>query len=259
MEAELALVAAEAGDLDAALDHFNTALAIREKHLPPDHPDTATTLANLAGAYARLEDLDRAYTHASRALLMRERSLGPDHAEVGESHQILGAIALFRAQWEDAVAHLEAALRIRRAAVGSDHGSLVMELQQLASAQTRLRRLSEARTNWKEALRIGNASGANPATLGSIECSLAGLDVLEDKHASAVGRAEEGLRKILAADGSDLDRGICRFALARALDDGEHAHAHALELANEALADFRKTPNLAAILVAEVEAWLAGK
>ena len=64
---------------------FRRALAIREQALGPDHPDTATSLNNLAdlydsqGRYAEAEPLYR------RALAIREQALGPDHPDTATS------------------------------------------------------------------------------------------------------------------------------------------------------------------------------
>jgi hypothetical protein len=60
---------------------FRRALAIREKVLGPDHPDTAQSINNLAlvlyakGDYAGAEPLLR------RALAIREKALGPNHPD----------------------------------------------------------------------------------------------------------------------------------------------------------------------------------
>ena len=64
---------------------YQRALKIREKALGPDHPDTATSLNNLAalyrvtGAYAKAEPLYQ------RALKIREKALGPNHPDTATS------------------------------------------------------------------------------------------------------------------------------------------------------------------------------
>src|SRR5262245_59053042 len=74
-----------AGSNREAIPPAETALAIREKALGPDHPETAKSLNALAtlyseiGAYARAEPLYR------RALAIREKTLGPEHPDTAES------------------------------------------------------------------------------------------------------------------------------------------------------------------------------
>jgi tetratricopeptide (TPR) repeat protein len=60
-------------------------VALREKALGPEHPDTALSLNNLAelyeatGAYAKAEPLYR------RALAIREKTFGPEHPDTATS------------------------------------------------------------------------------------------------------------------------------------------------------------------------------
>jgi tetratricopeptide (TPR) repeat protein len=57
------------------------ALAIREKALGPDHPDTAQSLNNLAALYYSQGNYAKAEPILIRALAIREKVLGPNHPE----------------------------------------------------------------------------------------------------------------------------------------------------------------------------------
>lgn len=61
------------------------ALAIRERVLAPDHPDTAQSLNDLGILLNDLGHLAAARPLMERALTIRERNLGPNHAEVAEN------------------------------------------------------------------------------------------------------------------------------------------------------------------------------
>ena len=54
------------------------ALAISERALGPDHPDTATSLDNLLVDQG---ELDAARPLSEHALAVRERVLGPEHSD----------------------------------------------------------------------------------------------------------------------------------------------------------------------------------
>ncbi len=56
------------GDLAAARPYLERALAIYEKALGPDHPDTATSLNNLGGLLQAMGDLAAARPYYERAL-----------------------------------------------------------------------------------------------------------------------------------------------------------------------------------------------
>ena len=64
---------------------YERALAIREKVLGPDHPDTAASLNNLACLLQDQGDLAGARPLFERALAIREKVLGPEHPDTATS------------------------------------------------------------------------------------------------------------------------------------------------------------------------------
>ena len=77
--------AAGPGRLAAARPLFERALAIREKALGPEHPDTATSLNNLAMLLQAQGDYAAARPLFERALAIREKALGPEHPDTATS------------------------------------------------------------------------------------------------------------------------------------------------------------------------------
>src|SRR6516162_8873367 len=69
--------AQEQGDLAGARPLHERALAISEKVLGPEHPDTATSLHNLASLLQDQDDLAGARPLFERALAIYEKVLGP--------------------------------------------------------------------------------------------------------------------------------------------------------------------------------------
>jgi hypothetical protein len=57
-----------------------------------DHPDTATSLNNLAFLLQRQGDLAGARPLFERALAIRERVLGPDHPNTAQSRKNLAGL-----------------------------------------------------------------------------------------------------------------------------------------------------------------------
>jgi tetratricopeptide (TPR) repeat protein len=108
------------------------ALAIREKVLGPEHPETATSLGNLASLLHAQGDLAGARSLYKRALAIREKVLGPEHPDRANS---LGNLAnLLRDQGDLAGARplLERALAIREKARGPEHPDTATSLDNLA-------------------------------------------------------------------------------------------------------------------------------
>jgi hypothetical protein len=73
-------------------------LAIAEKTLGPNHPNTATSLDNLAGLLESEGDDAGAEPLYHRALVIAERALGPDDPTTREIRENLDALLKRRAR-----------------------------------------------------------------------------------------------------------------------------------------------------------------
>jgi len=80
------------GDLVGARPYYERALAIWEKILGPEHPDTARSLNNLGFLLQAHGDLVGARLYYERALAIREKILGPEHPDTAVSLNNLGAL-----------------------------------------------------------------------------------------------------------------------------------------------------------------------
>jgi len=67
------------GKFQEAVPLFKRSLALCEKALGPQHPDTADSLNNLGSAYKNIGDYDKALPLYERALAIWEKSIGPKH------------------------------------------------------------------------------------------------------------------------------------------------------------------------------------
>ena len=73
---EFALFYQSQGEYEQALGLLESALQIHQAHLGSDHPDVATALGNLAGAYSDLGRPGDALPLQLRALQVTEAALG---------------------------------------------------------------------------------------------------------------------------------------------------------------------------------------
>ena len=162
----------EAGDLVAA----RRALAIREKQLGPDHPDTAISLGNLANLLEAQGDLAAARPLHERALAIREKRLGPDHPDTAASLSNLAR--LLRAQGDLAAARTlyERALAIYEKQLGPDHPDTATSLNNLT-------RLLEAQGG------LGDSIAAHTSTIVNLE---AVRDARENKNSLVVQNNNSG-------------------------------------------------------------------
>jgi tetratricopeptide (TPR) repeat protein len=127
-----------------ALTHLERALTVQREHLPPTHPDLATTLNNIGLALTRLRQFDDAIRTYQQALAIHEQAEGPLHPNTATSAHNLGATLLVVGRAVDARVALTQALEARRQSLGtSDPETLATQLL-LARACTSLGLLDEA-------------------------------------------------------------------------------------------------------------------
>ena len=145
-----------------ALPLLRDALAIREKALGPEHPDTALSLNNVARLLRDQGDFAGARPLYERALAIREKALGPKHPDTANS--LANLANLLRDQGDFAAARplCERALSIRENARGPGHPDTATSLNSLAllfrTRATFQRRGRSASARWRYAKRRSASS-----------------------------------------------------------------------------------------------------
>ena len=129
---------------------YERALALREKRLGPEHPDTAETLNNLALSLREEGNHEAARPLLERALAINEKALGPEHAATATSVNNLalllrdqGDLAAARPLFERALAGVEKAFGAEHPATAASLGNLGLVLKDegdLAVARSLLER-----------------------------------------------------------------------------------------------------------------------
>ncbi|HEX8704806.1 MAG TPA: serine/threonine-protein kinase, partial [Myxococcaceae bacterium] len=77
----LGRVLQEHGRYQEAKEKFTQALALREKLLGPEHPESASTLQQLGNVSWWLGHYEQAFAESERALALKTKALGPEHPE----------------------------------------------------------------------------------------------------------------------------------------------------------------------------------
>jgi len=133
---------------------YERALAIREKVLGAEHPDTAQSLNNLAvlyynqGRYAEAEPL---YV---RALAIAEKVLGAEHPDTASSLNNLAALYNNQGRYANAEPLYVRALAIREKVLGAEHPDTASSLNNLALLYDNQGRYAEAEPLYVRALAI---------------------------------------------------------------------------------------------------------
>jgi tetratricopeptide (TPR) repeat protein/transcriptional regulator with XRE-family HTH domain len=142
------------GDLGAARPWYERALAIRERVLGPDHPDTAEGLNSLGGLFWGQGELAGARPLYERALNIREMVLGPDHPDTATSLHDLAVLLWGQGKLAAARPLYERALDIRERVLGANHPDTAMSLHSLGVLFGAQGEVAAARTVYERALTI---------------------------------------------------------------------------------------------------------
>jgi len=133
---------------------FMRALAVSEKVLGPEHPNTAESLKNFARLLQAQSDLSGARPLFERALVIREKVLGPEHPDTAASLDNLARLLQAQRDFSAARPLFERALVIREKVLGPEHPDTAASLNSLARLLQARGDVSAARPLFERALVI---------------------------------------------------------------------------------------------------------
>ena len=110
---------------------YERALAIREKVLGPEHPDTATSLNSLASLLQAQGDLAGSRPLYERALAIREKVFGPEHRYMALSLNSLASLLQDQGDLAGSRPLYERALAICEKVFGPEHPYMALNLNSL--------------------------------------------------------------------------------------------------------------------------------
>jgi serine/threonine-protein kinase len=244
------------GHSQAAVEHFERALAIREAVLEPDHPSIAVALSSLASARLVLGELTDARALLTRALELRRRKLGSQHPLVADALSNLGVVEFHIGDVPSAREHLLEALDIRRTMLPANHPNIASTLVSLGDVFRAQREFARALASYDEVVQMKPGDGES---FGREQGSaLSGRGIMHfDLGEMAKARAD--LEAALATPWiEDPDPGMrceVHYKLARALVATGGDDARARELARTAAQECRAAGERGTKMLGELSAW----
>jgi tetratricopeptide (TPR) repeat protein len=242
------------GDLGAAADHWERALAILRPALGEEHRDVARACNNYAWnevMRGRLDHAEALYECARRA-----------HAASGNRHfeavavAGLGEVACRRGRVDDGIARFREALAIYEEVLSPEHRSIETLTFQLGNALRLAGRLEEAEAQYRRSIAIGEGlTGMSFTALALYAVALGRLDRGDAAEATALLERALAIYPHVESRPAPLVAATMKLHLARAL----HARGdreRALSIGREARAELAAEGADPALL-ADVDAWLA--
>jgi lipopolysaccharide biosynthesis regulator YciM len=122
----------EKGEYDRALPLCEECLAKAKRILGEDHPDTLSSLNNLADLFRSKGEYDRALPLYEECLAKRKRVLGEDHPDTLSSLNNLADLFRSKGEYDRALPLYEECLAKRKRVLGEDHPNTLRSLNNLA-------------------------------------------------------------------------------------------------------------------------------
>jgi serine/threonine protein kinase/Tfp pilus assembly protein PilF len=163
------------GDAAIGIPFLERALKLRREQFGTDHPDTLSSMNNLASGYYDAGQLEQALPLYEQTLELRKAKLGPDHPDtLGSMHNLaLGYDAA--GQLDRALPLYEQTLELMKAKLGPDHPDTLSSMNNLAGGYRDAGQLDRALPLYEQTLELRKAKLGpdHPDTLGSMD-NLAG-------------------------------------------------------------------------------------
>ena len=116
------------GRYSTALEHHQEALDIRNKVLPPDHPDVASSLNSIGVCLGSQGNYKEALEHHRKALAIREKAFPRDHRNVATDFANIGVCLGSQGNYKEALEYHRKALAIKEKVLPPDHPGIATTL-----------------------------------------------------------------------------------------------------------------------------------
>jgi len=158
------------GEPGKAIVLLEKARATLQAKLTPEHPDTLTSMNNLAGAYQTAGKLDLALPLFEETLKLRKAKLGPEHLRTLTSMNNLAMAHRDVGKLDLALPLLEETLKLRKAKLAPEHPDTLISMNNLALAYQAAGKLVLALPLFEETLKLTKAKlgPEHPDTLTSM-------------------------------------------------------------------------------------------
>ena len=109
------------GEYEKAMEYYGKALAIRERVLGTEHPDTAATYNNMANVYYYQGDYSKALEYYGKDLAISERVLGFEHPSTAATYHNMAYVYKIQGNYEKALEYYGKDLAISERVLGVEH------------------------------------------------------------------------------------------------------------------------------------------
>jgi tetratricopeptide (TPR) repeat protein len=148
----------EQGQYDEAIIFYKRSLEIRQKILPPTHPDLASSYNNTGGVYYNMGEYSKALSSHEKALEIYQKTLPPTHPDLAMSYNNIGLVYDSMGEYSKALSYYEKALEIQQKTLPPTHPDLASSYYNIGNVYYDMGEYSKAVSFYQRAVDIGQQS-----------------------------------------------------------------------------------------------------
>ncbi|CAF0999210.1 unnamed protein product [Adineta steineri] len=155
---QLGLIKYDQGEYQEALTYYEKSLSIKQKTLPSNHLNLASSYNNIGLVYYRMCDYPKALSSHEKALTIQQQSLPSNHATLGASYNNIGLVYYNMGDYPKALSSHEKALAIKQQSLPSNHSSLGDSYNNIGMVYDSMHDYPKSLSYYEEALSIRQKS-----------------------------------------------------------------------------------------------------
>ncbi|CAF4944605.1 unnamed protein product [Rotaria sp. Silwood1] len=150
----LGMIKDDLGQYNEAIEFYQKSLDIKEKTLPPNHPDWAQSYNNIGLVYYNMGEYSKALSSYERALEIWKIALPPNHPDLAISYSNIGLVYDKMGQYSKALSSYEQSLEIRKIALPPNHPDLAASYNNIGLVYDNMGEYSKALSSHERSLEI---------------------------------------------------------------------------------------------------------
>ncbi|CAF1386387.1 unnamed protein product [Rotaria sordida] len=151
---QLARVYQDMGENSKALKYYEKNLQFKQKTLPPNHPDLASTYNQIGLVYYNMGEYSKALSSYERALEICKIALPPNHPNLAASYNNIGMVYYNMGEYSKALSSYEQSLEIKKIALPSNHPDLADSYNNIGYLYNKMGDYSKALSSHERSLEI---------------------------------------------------------------------------------------------------------
>ncbi|CAF1161042.1 unnamed protein product [Rotaria sordida] len=151
---QLARVYKDMGENSKALKYYEKNLEFKQKALPPNHPNLASTYNQIGLVYDNMGEYSEALTYYEKDLEISLKALPSNHPDLAASYLNIGSVYDNMGEYLKALSSYERSLEIRKIALPPNHPDLAASYNNIGAVHYNMGEYLKALSSYERSLEI---------------------------------------------------------------------------------------------------------